>query len=304
MIEDIFLAYANNLLKNNPQNFYSIIEEIEKYKHIIIDKDEFAPIIKYIIELSEYIDSQDFLSNVEKRGGINHYDDRFDNDLYHAVEAIAGDRITFYSDQKIWEKQKYSKKLIKELLAEKTRHWFNCNLRKTVKEYTGQDFCEDQFLQKCYECHQLNFRYCLLQIVNGKEYSEIDEFLYDVCEWSTAISSSKTYLSLSKEKKQPFSEWLVSVKELFLSFDEFQSGFLGNSYHALNNFIFAIASYSLTEFLVSNDRRKIKYCPYCEKFFIAKDIKRKNCCYSNDCIRKWERDKKKDQREKDPVKYI
>lgn len=304
MIEDIFLAYANNLLKNNPQNFYSIIEQIEKNKNIIlIDKAEFDPIIKYIIELSEYTDSQDFLSNIEKRGGINHYDDRFDNDLYHAVITIAGERETFYGNQKIWKEQKYSKKYIRELLDNKTKHWFNCNLRKTVKEYTGQDFCEDQFLQKCYECHQLNFRYCLLQIVNGKEYSEMDSFIYNVWEWSEAISASKTYLNLAEENK-PLRERLISVKELFLSFDDFADSPLGNSYHVLNNFIFAIASYSLTEFLVANDRRKLKFCPYCEKFFIAKDIKRKNCCYSNDCIRKWERDKKKNQREKDPVKYI
>jgi len=61
---------------------------------------------------------------------------------------------------------------------------------------------------------------------------------------------------------------------------------------------------SLLDFLCNGKLVQLKKCPYCEKYFIAKDIKRKRSCYSSDCIRKWERDKKKDQRDKDPVKYI
>jgi hypothetical protein len=66
-----------------------------------------------------------------------------------------------------------------------------------------------------------------------------------------------------------------------------------------------IIAYCLVKFLQNEKyKKKIKKCPYCEMFFIAKDTKRKHSCYSNDCIRKWERDKKKDQRDKEPVKYI
>jgi hypothetical protein len=61
---------------------------------------------------------------------------------------------------------------------------------------------------------------------------------------------------------------------------------------------------SLLDFLCNGKLKQLKKCPYCEKYFIAKDIKRKRSCYSSECIRKWERDKKKDQRDKDPVKYI
>jgi hypothetical protein len=330
MIEDIFLAYANNLLKNNPQNFYAILDQVEKNENIIsIDKSEFKKIIEYIIELSKFTNSQDFLSNVEKRGGINHYDDRFDNDLYHAVLAIAGEREDYYTKVNIW-KEHSSRKDFKYLVEYSKQSSFQCDLRKTVKAYTGQDFCEEQFVQKCYECHQLSFRYCLLQIVSGKEYLDIDIFHKDVMNWSEEISASKTHLLIEecypkseedrekplhqlieeinskniKSEGKPFRQSLGSVKTIFPIFYEFSNSPLGNSYHVLNNLIFAIASYSLTEFLVANDRRKLKYCPYCERFFIAKDIKRKHSCYSNDCIRKWERDKKKDQRDKEPVKYI
>lgn len=60
--------------------------------------------------------------------------------------------------------------------------------------------------------------------------------------------------------------------------------------------------YCLVNFLKSNDRRKIKKCPYCDKFFIAKDIKRKRC-YSDDCRKEYERNKKRKQREDEPGIY-
>jgi len=49
-----------------------------------------------------------------------------------------------------------------------------------------------------------------------------------------------------------------------------------------------IIAYCLVKFLQNEKyKKKIKKCPYCEMFFIAKDTKRKHSCYSNDCIRKW-----------------
>lgn len=64
----------------------------------------------------------------------------------------------------------------------------------------------------------------------------------------------------------------------------------------------SFAAYSLAEFLIHNDRRKLKKCPYCEGFYIAKDIKRQRC-YSKKCQREYERQRKQKQREDDPVKY-
>lgn len=61
---------------------------------------------------------------------------------------------------------------------------------------------------------------------------------------------------------------------------------------------------SLLDYLCEGKPKQLKKCPYCKKFFVAKDSKRKRSCYSTNCIKKWERDKKQDQREKDPVKYI
>jgi len=305
MIEDIFLAYANNLLKNNPQNFHTILEQVEKNENIIsIDKAEFDPIIEYIIKLSKYTDYQEFLSNIKNYGSVNHYDGKFNEYLYQAVLAIAGERESFYEYVNIWKERDSFKKDFKFLVEHEKQTTFQCDLRKIVNNYIGKDCCEEQFVQKCYECHQLSFRYCLSQIVQNKEFLEIDNFK-DIMICSEDIGASKTCLIIEEENNKPFCHALKSVKTIFPVFYEYCNNLLlGNSYHTFNKFIFSLASYSLTEFLVVNDRRKLKFCPYCERFFIAKDIKRKHSCYSNDCIRKWERDKKKDQRDKDPVKYI
>ncbi len=311
MIERFFLSYANASLKSTPQLFHKLFEQLdpsilceEAEDDISIDKTEFDKIIEYIVELSENTDYQALVSHIKKHGSINHYDDEFNEKLYYAVHAIAGERESFYSYVDIWKEQKVSKKDLKKLIEQTRKSTFECDLRKIVTRLIGKDLCEESFLQKCYECHQLNFRDCLLQIVNGREYLEIPNFK-DVMIWSEDISSAKTHLVIDEEKeRKPFRLTLHGDKSLFPVFYEFANGFLGNSYHTFNNFIFSLASYSLTEFLISNDRRKLKFCPYCEMFFIAKDTKRKHSCYSNDCIRKWERDKKKEQRDKDPVKYI
>lgn len=50
-------------------------------------------------------------------------------------------------------------------------------------------------------------------------------------------------------------------------------------------------------------RHKIRRCPICNRFFVAKN-KQRTFCYKIECIRAYEREKKAKQRDKDPVKYV
>jgi len=61
-------------------------------------------------------------------------------------------------------------------------------------------------------------------------------------------------------------------------------------------------SYRLIKFLNNTDLIKMKKCPYCHKFFLAKNKTRKKC-YSSDCRKEYERLKKQKQRSDDPVTY-
>jgi hypothetical protein len=69
--------------------------------------------------------------------------------------------------------------------------------------------------------------------------------------------------------------------------------------------IFHLACYSLSAFLVDlahGGRKRIKQCPHCNRFFIAKDTKRA-ICYDSTCRNEYHREDMKKRREADPVKY-
>ena len=53
----------------------------------------------------------------------------------------------------------------------------------------------------------------------------------------------------------------------------------------------------------NEDKRKLKKCPFCEKYFIAVNIRRFTRCYSDDCERAYRRNQKRRQRGEDPVRY-
>jgi len=68
--------------------------------------------------------------------------------------------------------------------------------------------------------------------------------------------------------------------------------------------LYNLACHSLISFLsVRGNLQKIKQCPYCKLFFIAKDAKRINC-YENKCVKEDRRLRKQKQRDEDPVKYL
>lgn len=56
-------------------------------------------------------------------------------------------------------------------------------------------------------------------------------------------------------------------------------------------------------FREENNHKYIKKCISCDDFFIAEDTRRTKC-YSSECMKKYEREKKRKQRENDPVTYL
>jgi len=70
--------------------------------------------------------------------------------------------------------------------------------------------------------------------------------------------------------------------------------------------VFAFACFGLASFLADSKqggRGRIKKCPFCEKFFPAKDKKRKRCYENPSCSTEYERLKKRHQREMEPEIY-
>lgn len=298
MIEDVFLTYANEPTKDNLKYFDSVYEIV--VQELQIDLQNVPEIIRIIPQLVNINEPQKFLERVNQKGNINRYDDHFDDMLRHAVEAITSQRVGHYIDLYYARERGNKNTRTIELLK---RACFNCDHRETVHKYLGEDLCEEGFQRKCYECYQLVFRGILNQIVNGIEYEDIVD-IEKALFWSSEISSMRTDPVIVEKNSPSFRCGLEGRGSFSLSFQSFADGMLGNSYTAFNDFFFALASYSLTTFLISNNREKLKCCSYCGKYFIARDIKRKRCCYSRECVRKAEREKKRIQRDSDPVRYL
>ena len=69
--------------------------------------------------------------------------------------------------------------------------------------------------------------------------------------------------------------------------------------------VFACACYGLVSFLADSKqggRDRIKKCPICEKFFLAKDTKRK-ICYQSKCKKEYHRKDMQLRRVEDPLRY-
>ena len=182
---------------------------------------------------------------------------------------------------------------------------------------------------KCYECHQLNYINFLTEITGGKEYEDmrLERFsISDIDSLNELNSKLNLELKLGEEiniiNGNNFNDmYLMSAYENIRILTEITGDgklrksevvTFRNLVHRVsiyqdkvrfNHFVKSIVGYSIWQFLSNNDRRKLKQCPYCEKFYIAKDIKRQRC-YSKKCQREYERQKKQKQREDDPEKYL
>jgi len=287
MIENIFLTYANNSLRDNPEIFYEIIEYFKTLEFIqitnkvvssvtgeISEKGLLTGIIKYFVELVKCDDLQKAIKIRETTKFLEN--EKFIDDEFFqiAYQAVFG-----YSDG----------------YCEDEDGCYYSNVRHNILGFNKFDGTDRI---KCYECDQLFFKYMLNGIVKGKEYSDIGLGLLGTFLINANKQFKKHVNIVSSSSNSPFKETLQE------SVVYMPGVYTGENYKASfsSTFLGDIIGYSLTEFLLKNDRRKLKQCPHCQKFFIAKDIKRKRC-YSDECRKAYEREKKQKQREKDPVKY-
>jgi hypothetical protein len=126
----------------------------------------------------------------------------------------------------------------------------------------------------------------------------------------TGFNALDKFASFYNDKKRPNIHIMPSgriirdklyEKEFFIEREKFGKA---NVSEYLEKFYDEIIAYCMFEYLPSADNeRKLKKCPYCQNFFIAKDIRRSKC-YSSECSKEYEREKKQKQRSDDPVKYV
>jgi hypothetical protein len=169
----------------------------------------------------------------------------------------------------------------------------SCAVRIERKRALGQARFSSQNQPKCFQCDHLYFKHILLKIAEDREYSQIIGFKHFINQPEIVFNTSVEVID--DPAGSPFKKRLIRSPSWR---DPIKMNL------NLGNFIRGLISYSLREFLLNRDRRKIKVCPYCNMFFEADDIRRKTRCYSKRCEKVYQRFKKRKQRQNDPVKYF
>lgn len=157
------------------------------------------------------------------------------------------------------------------------------HLYKLRKKLFGSSSFRGLRRLKCYECDQRHLTHILSEIIDGKEYEKIEGFidLLQLSNGHTVLSREIAVLSSNKDKHHHTS---YLCDESYPSF-QLQPKLERDGFNQFRQGIIDIVMYSLTEFLINDERGKLKKCSLCGQFYIANRL-RKNQKYCSSCSRK------------------
>jgi hypothetical protein len=110
-----------------------------------------------------------------------------------------------------------------------------------------------------------------MEIISGKEYSEI-KGMKDFLSNSSFMSTQRTVRHVVKSKGGDRFKEGIEANRIFdmsyIKYMDYMADPIAGSRCLFNKFISSVMSYSLTEFILNNDRRKIKICSACGLFYV------------------------------------
>jgi len=266
MLENFFLTYANNSFRENPENLYKIQDEI--------------------------------LSCLDK--GVIDYSRRLVKFQFDMIIEMAKSN----DSNKSWEKSKKIQKQLEKSTIDETEYYQYVYLLEQAYLYVYPDpvftgclighcenpanmkrFLKDHVLKsnvklKCYECRQLQFISLLSALVNG-EYEQLIKLNPKIPQ-DLDDGGNKKWLDFLKSNRS-----LRSINALFLSSlinsaysfvnsaiksDEKGKLFIEHSFNFNGMPIFSMLGYSLSQFIMNKDIKKLKRCQICGKFFISSKV--------------------------------
>ena len=250
-IEDIFLTYANHPLRNNPEKVYEMFKE---FKSLNIEMDSVTDSLirdvnKHFVTFVKCND----LKTAQEIQKKTKFMDRWNTRAFQmAFEGVYGYRGGYCEKECPWSFETKRKAMLGE------------------KHFVGPERLY------CYECDQLFFRDMLTGIVEGKEYSTI-------AGGELKALMVNAYFAITK-RIVPFGQ---SLKEVLVFYPK-RSLYNETSDRGRFAFLYLheIVAFSLTEFLVNSDRRKLKFCEECNNFYISQTIRPSRFC-SDKCRLAW-----------------
>jgi ribosomal protein S27AE len=265
--EDIFLAYANTPLRGNPRGLYNTLGEMKKHFFWKQWEREFDLYIEKIIEMDKTPYSIELkrdlaqeLSDLSKRLPNNRPSSKKDLSTlfrFWALFEVHGRKIT------------------------------NCNIDGD-DDLDAPFFCDwgafrgrRPYTEKCYVCDQKHFSFILGRLTTGNAPHTSDiGLLNEYFDYTAQLH----YFSKGGELLPD----LRPIESLLINplVGEWRSSFVRKGWRWPLPAIFrgAVAG-GLLKFLRDNDSRKLKQCPYCGEFFVAKHIKREFCYPPKKCAK-------------------
>ena len=280
MLENLFITYANNSFREDPENILKFFDEVLPFVETASKSwlQNTKEALFHVAKMEHYGDAVNYVAD-------NHAGDASDASMYvmSIVSTVLGGRGGYCKDA--WNEgpnDTFSN-------CEKSRGF---NLREILDKAGLKELTK----LKCHECRQIHFINILNDIASGRSFG-------DTLETEGYLDNADNFIG----EKLLITDNDEIARHRFINLPSDPNDVpcdnpldAPESFHAL---IAGLVGYSLSEFLLlPNDRRKLKRCPYCEQFFPAKNIRRTRC-YSEECERAYQREKKRKQRDSDPAKY-
>jgi len=310
-IENIFLDYANTNLKENPEIFYKIIRDFNSLEFLRIDcklttkasgeKNKIGLMEGIIRSFVELVKCDDLQTAIKLRKNLESIEnDEKESIELHVLEAAYRHSIglDFANIDAVFFMIAYQMVFGYENGFCECEDGNGC-IYNHRKYFLGTERFTEPERIKCYECDQLFFRYMLEEITKGKEYSNIGsgalKYLLGVAHnnfYPNVVTVETPSKSHFKENLNPFITYKPKIIDSGVFKDAFRSIFIDD-----------IVAYSLCEYLLNNDRRKLKLCEQCNKFFIASKVDARikfcsNCSPKSKMSKKKRREYQKKYRQK------
>ncbi len=281
--DPIFITYANADLKKHPDIFQQLFSDFKKDVTVFpSDEEAILKIIKYFIICAK-------IDNVEK--AIDQMNEIREKE--YPLEGLTPLELSIPFDGVYGNRNPWTHNL-------KRSH--RCIYYKTINSLEGLN--PDKVFNKpdlrCYECLQLIFRHMLDMIIAGVPLFRLD--FYGLLFHFVNDYFRSNFMLVGEGRSYPNRQ---SLHERVIFRPEINTGIVSGVYAFSGLFPFSIIQFSLLKLIKDKTKgpRKIKRCPYCNDFFEAKNIQRSYCYKLAECRKKFEREKKRKQREKNAAKY-
>jgi hypothetical protein len=273
MLEDFFLTYANNSFRENPDNLYKILDEINSSLHSMYELTEYARkfLFETIISLSKIYNpgkAMKYIKEMVSETGKRGFDwGNLSEVAYYAV---------------------YGFKLLEERCGEKLCYLNFITMHSVLK----QSGLNTDIQLKCNECNQLQFIVVLSSIARG-EYEKLNKFYRELLD--NRINSKETNWTYHHHNAQYLRMYLfpraydcfrpkLEVSDngdLSKSYILADVNLIGSHYPVesrFNSYLNSLLGFSLSEFIINNDLRKLKRCEECKHFYVSKTIRSSKFC--------------------------